>query len=428
VDDVREPPEGYRIDALAQLAGTTVRNIRAYQDRGLLPPPRRIGRVGLYSSAHRSRLELVGRLLARGYSLANIAELLAAWEQGRDLADLLGAEATPMAPRTRPAEVTDARWLIDRFHLRVPVVGAPMAGVANARLAAAVSAAGALGMIGVGPLATGEWVANQCGAAAQAGRPFGVGLLGWSLAAHLDQLEATIDAAPALVSISFGPYEGHVGALHDAGITVTTQAGTVDEARAAEQAGVDVIVARGAEGGGHGRNEVGTLPLLQAVLAAVELPVLAAGGISTPAGLAAVLAAGAVGGWVGTAFLACEEAETSAAATERILAASETDTAYGRVFDIALGLDWPPEFGGRSLRNRYFERWATDYESLGKDPDAAEELRAARQSGDFDTAYIYAGQGAAMLRERRTAAAIMADLAAADDLIAAAAARLREAR
>ncbi|MBW0088117.1 MerR family transcriptional regulator [Pseudonocardia sp. KRD-184] len=82
----------YRIDELARTAGTTVRNIRAYQDRGLLPPPRRAGRVGLYDEAHLARLRLVGRLLERGYTVQNIGELIAAWEQGRDLTAVLGLE------------------------------------------------------------------------------------------------------------------------------------------------------------------------------------------------------------------------------------------------------------------------------------------------------------------------------------------------
>jgi DNA-binding transcriptional MerR regulator len=94
----------YRIDELAQLAGTTVRNIRAYQDRGLLPAPRRVGRVGLYSGAHLARLRLIGQMLSRGYSLANIAELLAAWEGGQDLGDLLGLEAALTDPWSEPQE------------------------------------------------------------------------------------------------------------------------------------------------------------------------------------------------------------------------------------------------------------------------------------------------------------------------------------
>lgn len=82
----------YRIDDLAQVAGTTVRNVRSYQDRGLLPPPRREGRIGWYSDEHLARLRLIGALLERGYSLANIDELIATWESGGDLHDLLGLE------------------------------------------------------------------------------------------------------------------------------------------------------------------------------------------------------------------------------------------------------------------------------------------------------------------------------------------------
>lgn len=81
------------MDELAREAGTTVRNVRAYQDRGLLPPPRRQGRIALYTEAHLARLQLVGALLDRGYTLANIAELVAAWERGQDLPALLGLEA-----------------------------------------------------------------------------------------------------------------------------------------------------------------------------------------------------------------------------------------------------------------------------------------------------------------------------------------------
>jgi DNA-binding transcriptional MerR regulator len=98
----------YRIDELARLAGTSVRNVRAYQDRGLIPAPRRTGRVGMYSEAHLARLRLIGTLLERGYTLANIAELTAAWEQGQDMGALLGFEAALAPPRSGdvPASVT----------------------------------------------------------------------------------------------------------------------------------------------------------------------------------------------------------------------------------------------------------------------------------------------------------------------------------
>jgi len=82
----------YRIDELARTAGTTVRNIRSYQDRGLLPPPRLQGRVGIYDDAHLARLRLIGQMLERGYTLANIGDLVEAWEAGRDVGDVLGLE------------------------------------------------------------------------------------------------------------------------------------------------------------------------------------------------------------------------------------------------------------------------------------------------------------------------------------------------
>lgn len=101
----------YRIDDLARLAGTTVRNVRVYQDRGLLAPPRRVGRVGWYSESQLARLRLIGRLLERGFTLALIAELISAWEQGRNLADILGVEEALTQPWT--TEVPERASLLE---------------------------------------------------------------------------------------------------------------------------------------------------------------------------------------------------------------------------------------------------------------------------------------------------------------------------
>src|SRR6266496_6596483 len=308
-------------------------------------------------------------------------------------------------------------WLSERFGLDVPVVCAPMAGAAAGELAAAVCRGGGLGMIGVGGAATPEWISEQCKIAGAAGRPFGVGLLAWLLDGHPGQLDAVLAARPALVSVSYGPYPRYLPALREAGVTVATQAGTLAEAQAAEQAGVDVIVARGGEGGGHGRNDVATLPLLQMVLDTVTAPVLAAGGITGPRGLAAVLAAGAAGAWVGTAFLACPEATVVPAARDRILSATQTDTSYGRVFDVGLRQAWPPEYGGRALRNRFFERWEGREPELAGDARAHAELLAAFEGDDFDTACIYSGQSVGLVQRPRPAAEVVADLATAAELL-----------
>jgi nitronate monooxygenase len=161
------------------------------------------------------------------------------------------------------------------------------------------------------------------------------------------------------------------------------------------------------------------------VLDEVDLPVLAAGGIGTARGLAAVLAAGAVGAWVGTAFVACTEAVTPSTARARLLAARDTDTAYGRVFDVGQRLAWPPEYGGRALRNAFFDAWEGREEELALDDAASHRLAAARAAGnvEVDVAPTYVGQGVALLRAERSAAEVVADLAGAGALLEKAAGR-----
>lgn len=111
---VTSSPVEYRVDELARLGGTTVRNVRAYQDRGLLPAPRREGRIALYSEAHLARLRLIAALLERGYTLANIAELVAAWERGQDVGELLGLEEVLGAAWSdEPPRTVDAAGMRD---------------------------------------------------------------------------------------------------------------------------------------------------------------------------------------------------------------------------------------------------------------------------------------------------------------------------
>jgi nitronate monooxygenase len=308
----------------------------------------------------------------------------------------------------------------DLFSIEAPIIGAPMAGVAGGELAAAVSTGGGLGMIGVGSTATAGSVLAEAAKARGAGRPFGIGLMAWALTDRPDLFQAAVDAEPALVSVSFGAFEPWVERLQALGIPAATQAGDTKEARVAAGCGVDLLVARGSEAGGHGRDHVATLPLLQSVLDIVDVPVIAAGGIATGRGLAAVLAAGAAGAWVGTALLASPEAINSSAARARALAAVETDTRCTSVFDIAQGIGWPPGYPGRALANDFWRRWAGREDELAANPDAAEQFAAARRSGDYDVAYVYAGQGVGLLRAERSAAAVVADMAAeAEALLAA---------
>jgi DNA-binding transcriptional MerR regulator len=107
----------YRIDELARLAGTTTRNIRVYRDRGLLHPPLRVGRIALFNDTHLTRLRLITSMLDRGYNISHVREMLNAWEEGKDLADVLGLESAIVGtwatekPETMP--LNDARRLVD---------------------------------------------------------------------------------------------------------------------------------------------------------------------------------------------------------------------------------------------------------------------------------------------------------------------------
>lgn len=114
------PVTEYRLEQLALAGGTTVRNIRAYRDRGLLPPPRREGRIALYSDAHLGRLRLIADLLDRGYTLQSIGELLAAWERGKDIGDVLGLEEVLASPWSDEEPATMTQSALDE------AMGAPL--------------------------------------------------------------------------------------------------------------------------------------------------------------------------------------------------------------------------------------------------------------------------------------------------------------
>jgi nitronate monooxygenase len=305
-------------------------------------------------------------------------------------------------------------WLTEHFGLSVPVVSAPMATASGGALAGAVSAAGALGMIGyaAGPP---DELAAEIDLAVASGRPFGVGMLAWLLPRYESLLDVVLDHGVALVSLSYGDYARYIDRIHAAGALVATQVGTVADAREAADAGVDIIVARGGEGGGHGRDTVATLPLLQAVLDEVDRPVLAAGGVATARGLAAVLAAGAAGAWVGTPFLACDESLYDEAAKSAVLTADLDGTIYTTVYDIGRQVPWPAQFGGRALRSGYADKWHGREEELRADPTPP------------DTPTVWAGQSVGFVRNRRPAGDVVAELAGAEQLLRAAAATLSSA-
>ena len=318
-----------------------------------------------------------------------------------------------------------ASALTEMFALQHPIVLAPMGGVAGGRLAAAVSNAGGLGLVG-GGYGDHDWMRRELALAATgARRAWGAGLITWSI--RRGTLALALAQHPAALMLSFGDPRPHAAAIKAAGARLICQVQGFDEARLALEAGADVIVAQGTEAGGHGGSR-GTLPLVPAIVDfAKPTPVLAAGGIVEGRGLAAALMLGAEGVLLGTRFYASVEALGHAAAKQRIVAANGGDTARTRVFDIVRDYAWPAPYTGRALRNRFMKTWH------GREDDLAATLaserpayRQATEAGDFDTAMVWAGEGVDLIDAVDDAAALVARIGAdAEALLRGAAARVR---
>jgi nitronate monooxygenase len=289
-------------------------------------------------------------------------------------------------------------WGID-----VPVIGAPMAGRSGGGLAAAVSEAGGLGMIGVGAATSPDWIRDNA-AVAGAGGNFGVGLMVWNLADHPEQFEAAVAADPTVISLAFGDPAPWVPRAHRAGISVVAPVNSMPQVRQALAADVDVLCVQGTDAGGH-TGRMGTMPLMQQVLDHVAVqapgvPVAVAGGIASGRGLAAVLAAGADAAWIGTALLASPESLGSEELKDAAVKARGRDTALTGIYDRAEQQGWDTRtWPTRTVRNGFVDRYADD-------PEVSDaELVAARAPGGpyADERKLHAGQAVGMVLRREPA-------------------------
>ena len=296
------------------------------------------------------------------------------------------------------------------FALDHPIILAPMGGVSGGALAAAVSNAGGLGLVG-GGYGDAEWLHRELSLARQrATRSWGVGLITWAIEPAV--LELALSFRPAALMLSFGDPRRHVDAIRRAGCRLICQVQGLEEARLAVEAGADVIVAQGTEGGGHG-GQRSTLPLVPAVVDRVApTPVVAAGGIADGRGLAAALALGAEGALIGTRFYAARESLGHDAAKARIVAADGGSTRRTRVFDIVRDYAWPGPYTGRALRNDFMSRWDGREDALAAALTAERAaFRSAAADGDFDTAMVWAGEGVDLIDSVEDAATLVARIA-----------------
>jgi nitronate monooxygenase len=286
--------------------------------------------------------------------------------------------------------------LCDLFGIEHPVLLAPMAGVSGGALAAAVSRAGGLGLVG-GGYGDADWLAREFDAAGDA--RIGVGLITWSLARQPHLLDLVLERAPAALMLSFGDFQPFLPKVRDRQTKLIVQVQTLDQARKAIEAGVDAIVAQGTEAGGHGGTRA-TFPFVPAVVdIAKEIPVIAAGGIADGRGLAAALALGASGVLCGTRFFASDESLASDNAKQAALNGGGDDTERSSVFDLARGLDWPADWNIRTMRNSFTRRWSEDVGGLRQ--NIAEEqarFEAARAVDDTDIAPVIVGEAADLIQ------------------------------
>jgi len=308
------------------------------------------------------------------------------------------------------------------LNIELPIIQAPMGGVATPALAAAVSNAGGLGMLPLTwhSLEPARRVIRQMRQLTD--RPFGVNLiLQWP---QQERLKVCLEEGVRVVSFFWGDPSPYVAAVHTAGSLVMQTVGSAVEARQARDVGVDIVVAQGWEAGGHVCGQVAALPLVPRVVDAVApVPVVAAGGIADGRGLAAVLVLGAAGAWIGTRFVASQEADAHPVYKEKVLQAAETDTIYSGLFDG----DWP-DAPHRTLRNSTVTNWeASGSPPSGERPGEGEEVATwaggspimrysaslPRQgmTGEVEALALYAGQSVGLVSRLQSAGDIVKDLA-----------------
>jgi NAD(P)H-dependent flavin oxidoreductase YrpB (nitropropane dioxygenase family) len=218
---------------------------------------------------------------------------------------------------------------------RAPIQQAAMGPATTSDLVAAVTGAGGLGMIAGVAQSADQLERTIAEVRARTDGPFGVNLIVPLL--DRDVLAVAIASAPLIEYFYAPPDPELVEAAHAGGAQVSWQIGSAQEAIGAQDAGCDLVVAQAVEAGGHVRGTTALLPLLDAVLDAVDVPVLGAGGIATARGLAAVLAMGADGVRVGTRFVATRESGAHPAYVDALVAAGAADT----VLTEAFGVMWP---------------------------------------------------------------------------------------
>ena len=311
-----------------------------------------------------------------------------------------------------------------RIPIRYPIFQAPMGRTAPPELAAAVTNAGGLGMLGTSWDAPAIMREKIRATRALTDGPFAVNLaMPWD---QHERLEIALEEGVKVVSLFWGDPAPYIGKAKDGGAVVLHTVATPEEARRAADLGADFIVAQGVESGGHVWSTVSTMVLVPLICDAVpDVPVIAAGGIADARGVRAALALGAQGVWLGTRFLATAESGAHNDFKQRLLAARATDTIYTTLFDQG----WP-DAPHRALRNSTVERWErAGCPPSGKRPGEGDIIGAFPNgtpiprygvpapmqgaNGEVEAFALYAGQCVGLIKDLPPVASVFAELASA---------------
>lgn len=295
------------------------------------------------------------------------------------------------------------------LRIRHPIVSAPMAFAGGGALAAVVTRAGGLGLIG-GGYGDSAWLEEQFAAADD--QPVGVGFITWSLCKAPSLLTDVLKHRPVAVMLSFGDPRRFVPEIRNANAVLICQCQSMKHVHEAIDARADIIVAQGAEAGGHGalRGTLSFVPEVADYLAshATDTLLLAAGGIADGRGLAAALMLGADGVLVGTRFWAAREALVKKPHHDAIVESNGDSTLRTRVADIAREFSWPNEFTARIRRNAFTDRWHGREDALASDVAVeGPRYRNAFAEGDPDNTGVWFGEAAGLIHSIEPAGAIV---------------------
>lgn len=307
-----------------------------------------------------------------------------------------------------PTTLSSSRFA-ERFGLATPIALAPMALASGGELAAACARAGALGLVGggYGDLA---WTQREYRIALERGprERIGCGFITWKLDEDASALDWVLEQRPRAVMLSFGDARPYAARIAASGALLVCQVQRMAQVPQALEAGAQVLVAQGAEAGGHGmdalngRAVISFVPELADWLAAhaPQALLLAAGGIADGRTLAAARVLGADGALVGSRLWATRESLAPEGAKQQALATDGDGTARSAVFDVLRRKNWPEPYDFRAIRNALHRQWEGRVEELRASPEAARaEYDAGVKAGDFTRAHATVGEAVGLVRD-----------------------------